>query len=226
MSRFGLAEVGSLLGSCFAACSSRAPGAATASAEENIRRQLGVAQFNLQSIQNTINGLEQKKAVAVRTRNLQEAKSCVTQRHVALKKLAKFEQSCVVLQGMLDEINEAEFTKDTVAVLSKAHHEFKGLKLEKLYSKMAQLTEGLSENRSVLSETQTIFSDTAAEVSGLRIQDDAELRKELDQLLEQFEATPVDPELPTVPTTAPAHGKQSASGGMSSAYGKLGLTLQ
>ena len=109
-----------------------------------------------------------------------------------------------------------------MAVLSKAHNEFKGLKLEKLYSKMAQLSEGISEHRSALSDTQTMFNDTASEVSGSRIQDDEALRKELDDLMEQFEAAPADA-LPAAPTALPTPGRQPASGGVASAYSKLGL---
>jgi hypothetical protein len=118
MSRFSLSE---LAQSCFAMCALREPGTASANAEERMRRQLGVAQFNLNALQNTITGLEKKKAAAVKARNLQEAKACITQRHAATKKLAKYEQTCTVIQNMIDEIAEAEFTKETVAALSTAH---------------------------------------------------------------------------------------------------------
>ena len=244
MSKFSISELGQALRACFATCSGA--GASTrdtvSTAETKLKRQLGVAQFHLQSLHNTISQLEQKKIAAMRSRNLAEAKSCLKQQHLAKKKLTKHDQTCTVIQNMLEEISDAEFTRETVTALSTAHQEFKGLKLEKLYGQMSKLTDGLSEHKSLLNETQTLFSDTTMDLNG-NVLDDADLEREFEKLQEQYEsmqtgapgASPLagasdvsapvssDAALPPVPTHA---FKPPAAGGVASAYGKIGLVTR
>lgn len=237
-----MSGIGGALRSCFATCSSSSSSSASGAretAETALRKQLGLAQFQLNTLQNSANELERRKLNAMRARNLQEVKSCVKQKHAVMKKVNRYETNCETIQKMLDEISDAEFTRETVNVLSTAHSQFKGLKLEKLYGQLSKLTDGIADHRTLLSETQTLFSDAANDTLGSGGLEDAELARELEAAMAEFERTAPSPaaaeatppaapamnapavpvlraamdELPAVPTTRPSMGGGGGGGG-------------
>jgi hypothetical protein len=85
---------------------------------------------------------------------------------------------------------------------------------------MATLTEGITEHRTTLSDTQTMFNEATLEPGSA---DDAELRKELDDLLAEFDAQGAEHAMPDAPVAAPVALKPATAGGIASAYGKIGL---
>lgn len=235
MSRFSLSDVGTVLRSCFATCSATSS-TNRESAEQTLRKQLGLAQFQLSTLQNSAAEIDKRRVAAMRSRNLTEVKSCVKQRFVVGKKISRYEANVDTIQRMLDEIQDAEFTKETVSALSSAHSQFKGLKLEKLYGQLSKLTDGLSEHRTLVGETQALFAEAAGDGGGASLED-AELQRELDAAMAEFESgggantSPqqqqlVAPggaqELPAVPIHPPAARPGS---NLASAYSRVGLNV-
>jgi hypothetical protein len=235
MSRFSLTDLGAALRSCFATCSATTS-ASRESAEQTLRKQLGLAQFQLSTLQNSAAEIDKRKAAAMRSRNLTEVKSCVKQRFVVGKKIARYEANVDTIQRMLDEIQDAEFTKETVSALSSAHSQFKGLKLEKLYGQLSKLTDGLSEHRTLVGETQALFAEATGDGGGGGGLEDAELQRELEAAMAEFESgggtnsssqhllvAPVGAqELPAAPTHPPVTRPGSA---LASAYSRVGLNV-
>jgi hypothetical protein len=212
MSRFSLSDVSGALRSCFATCSSSSASASGAreTAETALRKQLGLAQFQLNTLQNSVNELERRKAHAMRARNLQEVKSCVKQKYAVMKKVNRYETNCDTIQRMLDEISDAEFTRETVNVLSTAHSQFKGLKLEKLYGQLSKLTDGIADHRTLLSETQTLFSDATNDSLGSGGLEDAELARELEAAMAEFDQSAPSPvTVETAPLVVPLANAQA-----------------
>jgi hypothetical protein len=240
MSRFALSDIGSALRSCFATCATT-PSANRESAETTLRKQLGLAQFQLATLQNSLFEIDKRKAGAMRARNISEVKNCVKQRFVVVKKMARYEANCDTIQRMVDEIQDAEFTKETVNALSSAHSQFKGLKLEKLYGQLSKLTDGLSDHRAIVNETQTLFSEVAGDGGGGGGLD-SDLQRELDEAMAEFEAAgsndaqqqqptsggvgvaPHHQDLPAVPSHAPPSTPRPAST-LAAAYGRVGLNV-
>ena len=234
MSRFSLTDLGSALRSCFATCSATSS-ASRESAEQTLRKQLGLAQFQLGTLQNSVAEIDKRRVAAMRSRNLTEVKSCVKQRFMVGKKIARYEANVDTIQRMLDEIQDAEFTKETVSALSSAHSQFKGLKLEKLYGQLSKLTDGLSEHRTLVGETQALFSEATGDGGGGGLED-AELQRELEAAMAEFESggsansspqqlqlAPVGAqELPAVPMHPP--GARPGSN-LASAYARAGLNV-
>jgi hypothetical protein len=234
MSRFSLSDVGAALRSCFATCSTTAS-SNRESAEQTLRKQLGLAQFQLNTLQNSVVEIDKRKAAAMRSRNLSEVKSCVKQRFVVGKKIARYEANVDTIQRMLDEISDAEFTRETVHALSSAHSQFKGLKLEKLYGQLSKLTDGLSEHRTLVGETQALFAEATGDGGGAGLED-AELQRELEAAMAEFDSggaannssqqQPLSAvgaqELPAAPTHPPG---TRPGGNLASAYGRVGLNV-
>jgi|688.fasta_scaffold00641_39 hypothetical protein len=234
MSRFSMTDIGSALRSCFATCSTTSS-ANRESAEQTLRKQLGLAQFQLSTLQNSVAEIDKRRASAMRARNLTELKSCVKQRFAVMKKVTRYEANVDTIQRMLDEIADAEFTKETVSALSSAHSQFKGLKLEKLYGQLSKLTDGLSDHRTLMSETQTLFSEATGDGGSAGLED-AELQRELEAAMAEFESSGaansssqqqlVAPagtqDLPAVPMHPPAARPGS---NLASAYSRVGLNV-
>lgn len=234
MSRFSLSDVGAALRSCFATCSTTTS-SNRESAEQTLRKQLGLAQFQLSTLQNSVAEIDKRKAAAMRARNLSDVKSCVKQRFVVGKKIARYEANVETIQRMLDEISDAEFTRETVHALSSAHSQFKGLKLEKLYGQLSKLTDGLSEHRTLVGETQALFAEATGDGGGAGLED-AELQRELEAAMAEFDsggaansssqqqplAAESAQELPTAPTHPPG---TRPSSNLASAYGRVGLNV-
>ena len=169
-------------GCFFSACHLRPP----VDSETKLRNQLGLHRARVREIDIALNTCDARKKAAIRAGSRDEAREAVMEK-VRLKKkrskIAQLEEFCC---KTLDGITDAAAVRETVAVMSEVAMRHKEMaNMEKVYDKLGQVTEGLSEFNSDLDATHVLMSknDYAQE---------EELEQELAALEEEFTADSVD----------------------------------
>jgi len=160
---------------------------------------LHTAQVNSLSVQ--VDGLDQQKAAAMRSKNIALAKTKVKEKHKLITQRGRFEQLAQMCQRMLDNIQNGNAIRETVGVLNEVQLLFKGVQMDDAYSKIGELTDSMGDFQGDLAGITDMMQDSAGATL-----DDADLEAELEEMMQESEGEDqlrLGAQMPRVPSSTP-----------------------
>lgn len=132
-------------------------------------------------IEKEISSEDAAKKECLRKRDIEGAKRCVIKKHRLSKKLGKYTKLHAACDGMKDSVDAAKTMKETVSALQELKSVFKGW--SGMDDEMAKISEEFANLNGQVADINEIMSADL----GTNVEDDEELRAELDGLLEESE---------------------------------------